>query len=77
MNKLYLFLLEINPPETEWAVIDGTNGKYYISSFGEVVSYIKGKPYLLSPWIADNGYYKVSIKQYGKRKHLYIHSLVA
>ena len=78
MNKtLQKFFQEISSCGELWRKIRGTGGKYYISSYGQIVSLTSKNPALLSPWFCDNGYLRITIKQYGKRQNLYIHRLVA
>ena len=78
MANILLSFIEQNKEQTEqWKEINGTGGKYYISSCGRVVSGCAEKPCFLSPWLERNGYYRISIIQYGEERKLYIHRLVA
>lgn len=51
--------------------------KYYVSSNGEVFSFIKNKPKKLKPGIGGYGYHKVTlIGNNGEKIHRYVHHLV-
>lgn len=59
---LFSFIEQNKKPTEEFKEISGTNGKYYISSFGRVISIAGKKPAFLSPWEdTTNGYYRISI----------------
>ena len=76
-NILQSFIQQQTKPKEEFKEISGTGGKYYISNHGRIISGAGKNPSFVYPWIADNGYYKISIKRNGKRKNLYVHALVA
>ena len=74
--------------EEIWKDIEGYEGLYRVSSFGNVrslgrVVLNKGKyPFLtkeklLKPWIDTHGYYNVKLSKNGKEKNFKIHKLVA
>lgn len=68
---------EFTLPQEEWKTIEGTNDKYFISSFGRVVHLQKdGKLYIRSLWY-DRNYLMVDFYQYGKKRKFYVHRLVA
>ena len=72
------FIINEKKPKEEWKEIANTNGKYYISSFGRIISMCAGKPYFLSPWYDEiSGYYRITIRINGKIKKPYVHGLVA
>lgn len=56
--------------------IPGTEGKYYCSNMGRVLSYAKPKATLLKPTLQD-GYPRIYIKVYGSYKNLLVHKIVA
>lgn len=78
ISQRYNTFEDLSAPDEEWKTIDGTDGEYFISSFGRVVHLQKDKSlFLLSPWI-DKQYERVDIKQNGeKQKGVYVHRLVA
>ena len=57
----------------QWKEIQGYNGRYFISSNGQVKNKY-GK--ILKPWIR-NGYYTIGLMVNKKRTNYYIHRLVA
>lgn len=64
--------------ERIWKDIDGTNGMYQISNYGEVKSFTKFKNGdLLKPSNFSNGYLFVHIKRNGQRRSNLVHRLVA
>lgn len=62
--------------DEDWKEISGSEGKYFISNYGRIKSYIydKNKGYILHPHIL-RGYFAVSLKQIQCSK--YVHKLVA
>lgn len=78
ISQRYNTFEELSLPDEEWKTLDGSDGKYFISSFGRVVSIQKDNSlFLLSPWI-DKNYERVDIKQNGEmQKGVYVHRLVA
>lgn len=58
----------------QWKVIEGYEGLYEVSDFGNVRS-IKGKPKM--PYMNESGYLKVGLWKAGKRKNWRINRLVA
>lgn len=65
-----------------WKNIDGYNGLYQISNLGRVKSLGNGnsnnsKERILKPGITRGDYLQVNLSKDGKRKHYYIHRLVA
>ena len=64
----------------EWREIPGYEGKYFISSFGNVkvvYKWIKDNEKILSPMLNKDGYYQVNLSIRKKVKHHRIHRLVA
>lgn len=72
----------------EWRTISGYEGLYEVSSYGRVRSvdrYVKGrygnyrlhKGKILSLELSNSGYYFVELTHKYKRKHFYVHRLVA
>jgi len=76
MNTILLFIQQNKIQNEQWKEIDGTGGKYYISSFGRVISGCAEKPCFLYPWI-DEGYERVSMRINGRLEKPYVHRLVA
>ena len=60
-----------------WKDIAGYEGLYQVSDFGEVRSLKYGKTRVLKTGKHRNGYLLVNLWKEGKRKHHYIHRLVA
>lgn len=60
LNTLINFAIK-QPPEEEWREIEDTDGLYFVSSFGRVLSLYNHKPRVLKPWLSS-GYYYVRIK---------------
>ena len=58
-----------------WKVIDGTDGKYEISSFGRIKSNITGK--ILKTYINSDGYMLATFPIDGVKKRRTVHRLVA
>lgn len=50
---------------------------YKITSNGNVYSYKRGKKILMTPSISNSGYLLVGLRKEGKRKHIFIHQLMA
>ena len=64
----------------EWREIPGYEGKYYVSSFGNVkviYKWIKVNEKILSPMLNKDGYYQVNLSLRKKVRHHRIHRLVA
>lgn len=57
--------------------IEGTNGDYYISNYGNVISLKQSNPKQLKKCLGGNGYYDVKLRVDNKTKTYYIHHLVA
>jgi hypothetical protein len=55
-----------------WREIIGYEGIYQVSNLGNV----KSKRKTLKPVLCHNGYYSISLCQYGRHKNVYIHRLV-
>lgn len=77
MNNILSYIESNKYPKEKWKEIVGTSGKYYISSFGRVISGAEKRPSFLQPWIDSKGYEEITIIQNGKKRNLYIHLLVA
>ena len=63
-----------------WKDIEGYEGKYQISNYGNVKSLKKKKhqcDYLLKPFITKNGYLRVSLSKNNKYVQPLVHRLVA
>ena len=58
-----------------WKLIDGTDGKYYVSDLGRV--YSLNSNIIMKTTIGTNGYKAVGIPVYKKVKKMSIHRLVA
>ena len=59
--------------EEIWKDIENYIGLYQISNFGRV----KSKKKIISKHITSSGYYRITLYNYGNKKHLKIHRLVA
>lgn len=59
-----------------WVPISGTNNLYFVSNFGRVKSFVRGKERLLKPNENNKGYYRVTISVPQKRV-VFVHRLVA
>lgn len=69
-----------NPPKWKWEVIPDYEGKYEISSAGDVRSNAKSKigtSRIIKPRLKNSGYLFVTLYKAGQRKNFYIHQLVA
>ena len=66
-----------NLPQEEWKEIEGTEGKYLISSCGRCKSYVGYEAIILQPTTTPKGYYRLQIKQEGQVINKFIHRLVA
>lgn len=52
--------------------------KYFVNKDGDVISFKRDNPMLLSPKISDSGYYEISLRDTdGKRKFYFVHRIVA
>ena len=66
--------------DEEWREISGYEGRYYISSLGNVKAvykWVKNNEKILSPMLNKDGYYQVNLSFKGKVRHHRIHRLVA
>jgi len=62
--------------ERQWKVIEGFDGKYEVSNYGEIKSkYGKGK--ILKSGLDTGGYYSLILSKNGKTKRHLVHRLVA
>ena len=75
-EKLLSFLLEGCLDGEEWREIPFTDGKYFISSFGRVLSLCGKEAKVLKTWNWNN-YPSVEINQEKKRLKKRVHRLVA
>lgn len=57
-----------------WKWVPGQEGKYMASSYGRIMSFVKGPPNIMSPWPSKMGYYYVRL---GRAKNVSVHTLVA
>lgn len=76
LELLITYLYESYIDCEEWREIEGTNGKYFVSNQGRVLSLCLHKAHLLNPFVT-NGYYYVSIKVNGEWYNKKVHQLVA
>ena len=66
-----------------WKDIDGYEGLYQISNFGNVKSFRQSsklhkiEEYILKPTLANNGYYQITLYNNAKRRKFLVHRLVA
>lgn len=60
-----------------WININGYDGDYQISNYGQVKSFKRGTEKILSPGINNDGYLKIGLSKNGKTKFHNIHRLVA
>ena len=72
LNKLFLFVAYEMEENIIIKEIPNTDGRYFISNTGFVVSFCQNKPRILKPFIRGKGYLAVKIN--GKNKS--IHQLV-
>ena len=72
IDKLLIFITEYPGCEL-WREIPGTDGQYFVSEAGQVLSLSHNKPRILKPYVCGNGYLYVNI--YGQNKR--VHRLVA
>lgn len=61
----------------EWKPINGYNGRYLISDYGEVKSRSNGTETILKQEYNSSGYKRVTLYKNGKRTRHFIHRLVA
>lgn len=79
-NQVSIFEVTDQEMETErWKWIKGFEGRYKISEYGNVKSYVdnKDKPKILSKVYDHNGYLKVNLHYQGKQYNKRVHRLVA
>lgn len=60
----------------DWRPVAGYGGDYYVSDFGNVLSYKRGNPHELSKIKSSNGYFAVGLCLNGVQKMTPIHTLV-
>lgn len=72
ISKFLRFLLTADHNE-DWKEIPNTQGRYYISSKGNVLSVCNNEPRILKPYICGGGYQYVDID----RKNIRVNRLVA
>lgn len=69
-DKLFLFVIQHDFEENEiLKEIPDTDGKYFISNSGYVLSLCRKKPLILKPYDCGNGYSFVKINGKNKRIH--------
>lgn len=60
-----------------WKTIDGFNGDYQISNFGNLIMFYHGKWQLKANYMTKAGYLQVTLQRNGVKKKYSIHQLVA
>lgn len=73
LRKLQNFLSQQEDIEEVWKAIQGFNGWYYVSTYGNVLSLKQKRPVILKPQNTGKGYYYVDLEG----KQYKIHRLVA
>jgi hypothetical protein len=68
LEKLVIFIVGRTGEEV-WREIPGTDGQYFISDTGEVLSLSLREPRILKPFVCGNGYLYVNILGQNKRVH--------
>jgi hypothetical protein len=62
----------------EWRDVQGSGGRYRVSSDGQVMSYVRRKPKLRKPCFDRKGYARVTLSLDGRRPTLHmVHRLMA
>ena len=69
LNKLFLFVAYEMEENIIIKEIPNTDGRYFISNTGFVVSFCQNKPRILKPFIRGKGYLAVKIN--GKNKSIH------
>lgn len=68
LEKLVIFIVGRTGEEV-WREIPGTDGQYFISDTGEVLSLSLREPRILKPFVCGSGYLYVNILGQNKRVH--------
>ena len=76
-KKLEAFVSQYSLPKEEWREVAGTNGRYYVSNKGRVLSLCLDGYKLMQPFICGDGYYYVDLRKDGKDLKSRVHRLVA
>lgn len=80
-KRLYDKVFCIDDIETlegeEYKEIEGTEGNYYVSNYGNVKSYVSNHAILLKPTITSKGYERLQLTIEGQRYNKFVHGLVA
>lgn len=61
----------------EFREISDTDGNYYVSNYGRVISYNSNHAILLKPTVTEKGYERLQIIIKGRRYNKFVHCLVA
>lgn len=77
LDLLVFFLCKYSPIEEEWREIQGTQGKYFVSNRGRVLSLCQNKYKTLKPYVCGDGYYYVNLNIDGQWKNKRVNILVA
>ena len=76
-NKLFIIDNTKDLEGQKWKIINNTNNYYAISNKGRVKSFRKVNAIIMKPYLNQNGYERVDLKQNGLRKSKLVHRLVA
>ena len=76
LDRLLSFVWYNSNYTEEWREIKQTNGNYFISNKGRVISLHHDKFYLLNPYL-DKGYYCISLVVNGLQQKVRVNRLVA
>ena len=77
LNLLLSFVWFESLQGEEWLEIKDLNSRYFISSYGRVLSLCKDGYKLLRPFVCGDGYYYVDLRKGGKDIKCRVHRLVA
>ena len=78
MNRIIKYRVVRPPEKEEWAIIEASDGSYYISNLGNVKRVHKGRTYKINPFPDSKGYLVVGILNAKKgKRNVFVHRLVA